>query len=141
MKLHELIFYSVACLTIFIANPNFWATLRGIVDAQDRPIFIEYQTPDVETQATLFGARLRWSLGCKTSGTATSSPAGNPIAIFCNPDYLLLGKRSGPESAFAPADSGVGFLTDDALLKMRARRGFGVGNEFAFSVYENNSGL
>jgi len=126
---------------IAVAHPSFRAQLRGILDNQNRPIFIEYQTPDVETQATLFGVPLRWSLGARTSATATSNPGGNALVIFLNPDYALLGVRSGPESAFAPADSGVGFLTDDALLKMRARRGFAVGNEFAFSIYENTGAI
>jgi HK97 family phage major capsid protein len=141
LKLLEISDYFDDSRCIVIAHPSYRGTLRGILDSQNRPIFIEYQTPDVQSQATLFGMPLRYSLGAKTSATATSSPGGNPLLIFLNPDYLLLGVRSGPESAFAPADSGVGFLTDDALLKMRSRRGFGVGNENAFSVYENNSGL
>ena len=141
LKLLEVGDYFDDSRCIVIAHPSFRGSLRGILDTQQRPIFIEYNTPDVESQATLFGMPLRYSLGAKTSATATSSPGGNPLLIFANPDYMLLGTRSGPESAFAPADSGVGFLTDDALLKMRARRGFGVGNEFAFSVYENRSGL
>ena len=126
---------------VAIAHPSFRASLRGIVDTQGRPIFIEYQTQDNGTQQTLFGIPLHWSLGCRTSVAATSAPNGNPLLIFANKDYMQLGIRSGPESAYAPADSGVGFLTDEALLKMRSRRGFAVGNQFAFSVYENNSGL
>lgn len=128
-----------------IAHPAFRKTLRGILDSQQRPIFIDYagagDDGDIQTAGTLFGVPLRWSLGAKTSATATSAPGGNPLIVFGNMDYALLGIRSGPETAFAAADSGVGFLTDDALLKLRARRGFGIGNPFAFSVYENNSGL
>jgi HK97 family phage major capsid protein len=127
--------------SVAIAHPSFRGTLRGIVDNQGRPIFIETVTQDNKTLQTLFGIPLHWSLGCRTSVAATSTPPGNPLLIFANMEFAQLGIRSGPESAFAPADSGVGFLTDEALLKLRARRGFAVGNQFAFSVYDNNSGL
>lgn len=127
-----------------IAHPSFRRSLRGVLDGQQRPIFIDYggaDQGDVTVNGTLFGVPLKWSLGAKTSAVATSSPGGNPLIVFCNVDYLLLGIRSGPESAFAAADSGVGFLTDDAILKMRSRRGMNIGTEFAFSIFENNSGL
>lgn len=124
---------------VAIAHPKFRKLLRGILDGQNRPIFIDYGTQhggDIQVNGELFGAQLKWSLGAKTSPTATSAPGGNPLIVFANLDYANLGIRSGPESAFAGADTGVGFLTDDALLKMRARRGFAVGNEFAFSIFE-----
>lgn len=123
---------------VAIAHPSFRASLRGILDNQGRPIFNDYTDQDMGTQGTLFGVPLRWSLGAKTSATATSTPTGNPLIVFANLDYALLGIRSGPESAFAGADTGVGFLTDEAILKMRARRGFAVGHEAAFAIYENN---
>lgn len=125
---------------LIIAHPSYRRTLRGIKDTQGDPIFRDSTNADIHAGPTLFGNRIAWSLGSKTSPTATSNPAGNPLLVFCNLDYLLLGIRSGPESAYAPADSGVGFLTDEALLKMRSRRGFNVGHEAAFSIYENNSG-
>lgn len=121
---------------LVIAHPSFRASFRGLKDSQGDPIFRDVTNPDITTNGTLFGIPLRWSLGARTSATATSAPTGNPLIVFANLDYALLGIRSGPESAFAPADSGVGFLTDEALLKMRARRGFVVGNENAFSVLE-----
>jgi HK97 family phage major capsid protein len=121
---------------LWIVHPSFRAALRGLKDSQGDPIFRDTTNPDIQTNGTLFGIPLRWSLGAKTSAVATSNPNGNPLAVVANMDYMLLGIRSGPESAFAPADSGVGFLTDEALLKMRARRAFAVGNENAFSVLE-----
>lgn len=125
--------------TRVIAHPYFRRALRGIKDDQGMPVFVRGQQGDRGTPDTVFGHPITWSNGCRLSATATANPAGNPIMIFGNMDYLILGVRSGPESMTAGADTGVGFLTDDAILKMRARRGFAVGHEKAFSVLEDNS--
>lgn len=118
---------------VVIAHPTFRSALRGVVDTTGRPIFNESPagTPD-----TLFGHPIRWSLGAKTHATATKSPTGNPLLIVANRNLLIVGKRSGPESVLAGADTGAAFLTDEALLKMRARRGFVVGNENGVAVFE-----
>jgi len=125
--------------TRVVAHPYFRRALRGIKDDQGMPIFVRGQGGDAGTPDTVFGHPVTWSNGCRLSATATSAPAGNPIMVFGNMQYLILGVRSGPESMTAGADTGVGFLTDDAILKMRARRGFVVGHEKAFSVLEDNS--
>ncbi|WP_274029457.1 phage major capsid protein [Streptomyces sp. MMBL 11-1] len=122
--------------TIVIASPAFKAKFRGVVDVQGRPIFVQglAGTPD-----TLFGYQVAWSNGCRLSATAASAPTGKPVLFVGNREYLFLGVRSGPESRTAPADSGVGFLTDEAVLKMRARRGFVVAHEKAWACLEDNS--
>lgn len=125
--------------TRVIAHPYFRRALRGIKDDQGMPIFVAGQGGDSGTPDTVFGSPITWSRGCRLAATATSNPTGNPIMVFGNMEYLILGIRSGPESMTAGADTGVGFLTDDAILKMRARRGFAVGHEKAFSVLEDNS--
>lgn len=125
-----------------IAHPAFRKALRGIVDTQNRPIFNE-STAGVAgggqggPVATLFGMPIRWSLGAKTHATGVDAPTGNPLLFVGNAQYLIVGDRSGPESILATADSGAAFLTDEALLKLRARRGFAVGNEFAWAVLED----
>jgi HK97 family phage major capsid protein len=110
---------------VAIANPAFRKSLRGVLDTQNRPIFLEglAGTPD-----TIFGVQVRWSLGAKTSPVATSSPGGRPIMAFVNPELLLLGVRSGPESVFIDGRDGLSALTDESILKMRARRGFAYGH-------------
>lgn len=118
---------------VIIAHPAFRAGLRGIKDTAGNPVFVQglAGTPD-----TVFGYPVRWSQGAKTHATATDSPSGNPLMIFGNRNYLYLGIRSGPESKQAGPDTGAAFLTDEALLKMRARRGFVVGHEKAFAILE-----
>lgn len=122
---------------ITIAHPSFKAKLRGILDDQHRPIFVGGQGGDSGTPDTLFGYEIAWSLGARTHATNTSAPTGNPLLIVGNRNYLYKGMRSGPESAVAGADTGVGFLTDQAILKMRARRAFKVAHQKAFAVLED----
>jgi hypothetical protein len=56
--------------------------------------------------------------------------------IVVNREFLAIGKRSGPESRVAGPDTGAAFLTDEALLKMRARRAFALTHEKAAAVLE-----
>lgn len=129
---------------LWICHPVFKRKLRGIKDSQNRPIFNEssagvaggaQNVPDY-----IAGYPVKWSLGAKTSAVPTAAPTGNPLAVLCNPLYLLLGVRSGPESVFIDGRNGLSALTDESILKMRARRGFAVGVPQAFSVLEDNSG-
>lgn len=123
-------------LTLVVAHPSLRERIRNIKDDQGQPIFVRGQGGDRGTPDTLFGHRIRWSLGAKTSATAVHNPTGNPLLIVVNKDFLALGKRSGPESRVAGPDSGAAFLTDEALLKMRARRAFALTHEKAAAVLE-----
>lgn len=129
---------------LWICHPIMKKKLRQIKDNNGRPIFNEssngtaggaQNVPDM-----IMGYPVKWSLGAKTSAAPTSKPTGNPLAILCNPMYMLLGIRSGPESVFIDGRSGLSALTDESILKMRSRRGFAVGVEQAFSIFEDNSG-
>lgn len=123
-------------LTLVIAHPSLRERIRNIKDDQGMPIFVKGQGGDSGTPDTLFGHRIRWSLGAKTSATAVQAPTGNPIMVVVNREFLAIGKRSGPESRVAGPDSGAAFLTDEALLKMRARRAFALTHEKAAAVLE-----
>jgi len=116
---------------IAIAHPTFKKSLRSVKDLQDDPIFIKglAGTPD-----TIFGVNIRWSLGARTSATATSAPTGRPIMAFVSTDLMQLGIRSGPESVFIDGRDGTSALTDESLLKMRARRGFVYGHPAGASI-------
>jgi HK97 family phage major capsid protein len=123
-------------LTLVIAHPSLRERIRNIKDDDGMPIFVRGQGGDSGTPDTLFGHRIRWSLGAKTSATAVHNPTGNPLLIVANREFLAIGKRSGPESRVAGPDSGAAFLTDEALLKMRARRAFALTHEKAAAVLE-----
>lgn len=130
---------------VIIAHPSFRARLRSLLDADGRPLFVETTgggTPGAPTAASLFGVRLLWSRGAKVSATASSSPpgaggtagtAGNPLMVLVDSNYLRLGRHSGPEST---RSNEVSFLTDEVLVKMRARRAFVLGHPFAAAILE-----
>lgn len=122
---------------IVIAHPAFRKALRNVVDGEGRHIFSESTAgfPGggvAGAPAMLFGTSMYWSLGSRVHATATDSPTGNPLLFVGNRQYLIRGDRSGPEYMVAGADSGPAFVTDEALLKMRVRKGFACGHEKAF---------
>lgn len=134
-KLETSAFWSDAD-NIVIAHPTFKAQFRALLDSTGRPIFSEYGSLGQEGTSSLFGVPIRWSLGAKTHATATDAPTGNPLVILANRQFLFRGDRAGMEYNLAGADSGPAFLTDEALLKVRIRRGFVVANENAVAVLE-----
>lgn len=117
--------YYDAATMVAIAHPAFKKAMRGVKDLQGEPIFIQglAGTPD-----TIFAVPIRWSLGARTSPTATAAPGGRPIMAFVSTDLMQLGIRSGPESVFIDGRDGTSALTDESILKMRARRGWGYGH-------------
>lgn len=120
--------------TVVIAHPSFRGVLRTIKDDQNMPVFVQGQGGDRGTPDTLFDLPVRWSLGCRISATATDAPTGKPILVVVNADFLRLGRRSGPESIFIDGRDGLSALTDESILKMRARRGFALGHPKAAAV-------
>lgn len=123
-------FWSMADQLV-IAAPGWRDALRLATDAQGRPIFIQGTagTPD-----TLFDVPIAWSRGCRTSPTNSGSPGGNDLLFFGNRQYLKRGDRSVPESLVDQARAQD--ATDDTAVKFRVRKGFGVGNENAWSALE-----
>jgi HK97 family phage major capsid protein len=127
-----------------VAHPAFRQSLRGVLDSQGRPIFFDGQgtTPD-----TLFGHRIKWSLGARVSGTNTNNPTGNPIMVIGNWKFAFQGlaklaphiANSNPGFMVQRASTGVGFLTDEALMKAAMRRAFVLGYPAAFAVFEKTS--
>lgn len=120
--------------TVVIAHPSFRGVLRTIKDDQKQPVFVQGQQGDRGTPDTLFDLPVRWSLGCRLSATATDAPTGKPILVVANADYLRLGRRSGPESIFIDGRDGLSALTDESILKMRARRAFNLSHPKAAAV-------
>lgn len=127
-----------------VAHPAFREALRGVKDTNGRPIFFDGggTTPD-----TLFGHPISWSMGAKVSATNTATPTGNPLLIIGNWDFAFQGMakltptivNANPGFAVQRAINGVGFLTDEALMKAAMRRGFVLGYPQAFAVFEKTS--
>lgn len=120
---------------VIIAHPSFKSTLRGLLDSSNRPIFVD-TAAGAGTPASLFGYEIRFSSGAKTNATASATPSGNPLLIVANADALILGVRSGPESVLIDGRDGASALTDETILKLRARRGFALASPKAAAVLE-----
>ncbi|GAA1281496.1 phage major capsid protein [Saccharothrix xinjiangensis] len=135
--------YWVEGAGLWIASPEYKQILRDIVDDNDRPIFAESTGGDSAGAANvpdrIMGYPVRWSLGARTSAVPTSRPSGNPLMIFVIPQLMMLGIRSGPESIYIDGRNGLAALTDESILKLRARRAFNVGHEKGFAIHEDNS--
>jgi HK97 family phage major capsid protein len=144
-KLENSIWFDDSQLFI-AASPAFKASFRNVLDTTGQPIFQQAMgaegTPD-----RLFGYPINWTLGARVSATNTQAPTGNPLLIVGNRDLLIKGMAKlsptiatpNPGFALQRANSGVGFLTDEALLKAAMRRGFKVGAVPAFAVFEKTS--
>lgn len=131
---------------LVVAHPSYKKKLRNILDASQRPIFQESsggfpgggQGHPVDR---VFGYPIHWSLGARTAAVPTSTPGGNPLFITMNKQFMLLGVRSGPESVFIDGRNGLAALTDESILKMRARRGYATGHPNAFAIWEDTTGV
>ena len=124
--------------TVIAAHPRMKSALRKIKDANQNPVFVDAVGTSVPP--TLFGYPLKWSLGARTSATASANPTGNPLILAYNKSFAFLGVRSGPESVIINGKDGTAALTDETLLKVRARRGFGLAMEYAAAVLELKAG-
>lgn len=122
-----------------IAHPAFKKFLRGIKDNNETPIFVQGQGGDSGTPSMLFDVPVEFATGAVATPTMSDEPKGNPLLFLVNTDFLALGVRSGPESKIVGEDQGPGFLSDTALVKMRARRAFALTQEHAAVVLEGPS--
>lgn len=112
---------------VVIAHPKFKMALRNLKDAAGDRVVAD---PFGAGVPTVFGHNVYFSYGAMVTATATDNPTGaggvagtegNPLLIVANKNSLILGVRSGPESALSEHEQ---WSTDEIELKMRARRGF-----------------
>lgn len=135
--------YASGTSDIVVAHPSIKGVIRKIKNNSGDPIFV--QSAREGSPDTLFGYPVLWSNGAVLTATASASQSavigaagtvGNPLIFFGNPDYALLGKRSGIESVVIDGRDGLSALTDETILKVRARRAFVLAHEKAWAVLE-----
>lgn len=113
-----------------IAHPSWKAYLRNLVDTTGQPLWrqgLVGADPD-----RLWEYPVIWASGAKTSAVASQAPTGNPLMIFVNREHFVKGMASvspgiaptNPGFTIQRAKDGVGFTTDEALMKATLRRGF-----------------
>jgi HK97 family phage major capsid protein len=128
---------------VVICHPSFAQVLREIVDGQSRPIFNESSNGTAGggqgSYPTLFGLPLHWSLGSRTAASPTANPTGNPLLVFAQRQLLHRGDLSPLEVAFQSSEEGLGFATDQNLLRFRARKSVAFGAPGGFSIVEKRS--
>lgn len=137
--------YASGSSDIYVAHPSFKGIVRKIKNSQGDPIFTA--SPRTGDPDTLFGYPVLWSNGAVVTTAASSTQAvvagggaagaaGNPLLFFGNPDFAIVGKRSGIESVVIDGRDGLSALTDETILKVRARRAFVLAHEKAWAVLE-----
>ncbi len=129
---------------IVIMHPAVKSRLRGILDANGRPIFVEstagFPGGGVRPQYTLFGYPVAWSFGAVvTSGgflgnVGGSSVQGNKLVVFVNKRHLIKGIRIMPEAQFINANINISAL--EHTVQQRARFGFALAVPQAAAVME-----
>lgn len=137
--------YADASRLLFVAHPSLKGAIRKLKDSTGAPLFTP--SPRQGDPDTLFGYPIRWSMGAVVSTAVSGAPAvvrgggaaaaaGNPLLFFGNTDLAIVGKRSGPESVVIDGKDGLSALTDESILKVRARRGFALAHEKGWAVLE-----
>ena len=127
--------------TVVLASPAFKSKFRLMLDTTGRPIFTD---PQAGTDPVLFGYRAAWTKGARTHATDTQTPSGNPLLIIGNRQLLLNGRArtsagmvpGNPGTAWQRAANGIGFLSDEAIMKAMMRRGFACAVPQGFAILE-----
>lgn len=134
--------------TFLLASPAIRSIFRGVRDADGNPIFVPggQQSGAVPS---LFGyTDFRLTTGARTGATMTDSPAGNPLIVIGNKNVLKRGLArtspgmvpGNPGVQWQRAAQGIGFLSDEAIMKAMMRRAFVVTVPQAVSVLEITPG-
>jgi len=129
---------------ICLMHPSLRQRLRGIVDTQGRPIFVEssagFPGGGVRPQYSLFGVEVAWTFGAiTTSGgylgnTAGTSVSWHPLVVFANKRHLVRGERILPQAQFINANININAL--EHTVQQRARLGFCLTVPNAASILE-----
>jgi len=117
--------------TFMIASPQIKRTFRKIRNGDGEPLFIDGNRTGAGP--SLFGATdFRFSTGARTHATMTDTPTGNPLIIIGNRNALKRGLArtsagmvpGNPGVQWQRAAQGIGFLSDEAIMKAMMRRAF-----------------
>lgn len=131
--------------TVVIAHNRFKKYLRGMKDSNGDPVLVATgRTVLGRPTYEVFGYPLSFTFGARTSAVDSQSPTGNPLLIVANKNMLLRGVRAlapqipadGVGFGLQRANVGIGFLSDESLMKAAIRRAFALGTPFGASLIE-----
>ncbi len=132
---------------VWIGHPMFKGYLRGLLDGDDRPLWQASGQAGIAggNVDMLLGYPIYWTRGARKHATATSNPTGNPLLFFGDPATLRVGDAKLPGlptgvmgTQLQRAANGVGYLTDEALMKAAMRKAFVCGVVNTWSVIEKS---
>lgn len=125
-------------------HPAMKSKVRGIVDDQHRPIFVEsssgFPGGGVRPQYELFGIPVEWTFGAiSVSGGFLGNVGGNATAmnylcVFANKRHIVRGDRIPPQAQFINANININAL--EHTVQHRARQGFVATVPQAYAVLE-----
>ncbi len=130
-----------------IASPQIKGIFRKVRNADSEPLFIDSNRSGAG--ASLFGiSDFRFTTGARTHATMTDTPTGNPLIIIGNRQALKRGLArtsagmvpGNPGVQWQRAAQGIGFLSDEAIMKAMMRRAFVVTVPQAVAVLEITPG-
>lgn len=129
---------------VAIAHPSFRRLIRDIKDSTGRPLFVSDYVNNVRVDR-VFNVPIRWSNGAKTSAAPMTKVTGaggakgvqgNPLFAIVQKQLAVVGRRKALESVVIPGRDGLSALTDEDILKVRARIAVGYTVPQAHALFE-----
>lgn len=133
---------------VIIAHPSFRRILRDAKDTQGRPIFLSDYVNGNQVDR-LLNLPIRYTNGAKTSALPATKVtgaggakgvAGNPLFAIVQKQLAVVGRRKSLESVVIPGRDGTSALTDEDILKVRARIAVGYTVPQAHALFELTKG-
>lgn len=129
---------------VWVLNTKFRRLVRDKKDAQGRRIFLN-DIVGGRAVPRLYDVPVRFTRGATVTATPTTNPvsgtgikgtAGNALGFLIQKNAAVFGRRKAFESVYIPGRDGLSALTDEDILKVRARIAAGVTVPEAHAVIE-----
>lgn len=129
---------------VWVASPRFRKMIRDLKDTTGRRLFVN-DIVSGRAVPRLFDIPLRFTRGATvtatpatnpTTGTGVKGTAGNALLFLVQKQAAVFGRRKAFESVYIPGRDGLSALTDEDILKVRARIASGVTIPGAHAVIE-----
>jgi HK97 family phage major capsid protein len=133
--------------SFLLASPQVKGIFRKVRNTDSEPLFIDGNRSG--GGPSLFGVSdFSFTTGCRTHATMTDTPTGNPLIVIGNKQALKRGLArtspgmvpGNPGVQWQRAAQGIGFLSDEAIMKAMMRRAFVVSVPQAVAVLEITPG-
>lgn len=130
-----------------IASPRVKNIFRKVRNGDGDPLFMDSNRSG--GNPSLFGmSDWTWTTAARTHATMTDTPTGNPLIIIGNKNALKRGLArtspgmvpGNPGVQWQRAATGIGFISDEAIMKAMMRRAFVVTVPQAVAVLEITPG-